>query len=218
MRCRFLAALTLCLPASAALAASVVPMTVATLADHAGQVVSGEVTAVESYWTGRPARIESRVTFESVSYLKGAHPGAGDTFALTVPGGRVDTFEMRLEGAPRFEVGQSWLLFVLPAYRTHPVVGISQGAFRIARDADGVERVERDGRAVLGLDGQGFVRLADAARAEGDAPHPAALTRGEFVELVAPILAASRDHALAEPAGRRLPVRYTPGTLQEAAR
>ena len=206
-----LVAAALSLSASAS-ASSVVPMTVPMLADHAGQVFWGQVTEVRSYWTDEPRRIESQVTFTSVTYLKGALAGADDRFTLTVPGGKIGRLEMRIEGAPRFAVDESWILFVLPTYKTFPVVGLSQGALRIAAGPDGVERVYRAGHPVVGLDEEGFVQVAGIEAQAALAAE--ALPYERFVEQLAPILAASRDHGLTEPAGRRHRVRYTPRPLR----
>lgn len=174
--------------ASAAIASSVVPMSVATMADHAGQVITGDVVALRSYWIDEPRRIETEVTFAGVTYLKGAPADADGTFTLRVPGGTIGDLQMRIEGAPRFAAGETWLLFLLPTYKTFPVVGIDQGAYRVVHDADGVDRVHRGG-------------LPDGE------PQPA-LSYAQFAGQIAPILDASRDHGLTEPAGRPAPVRH----------
>jgi hypothetical protein len=215
------------LGATPAVATTVVPMTVGSMADHAGQVIAGDVIEVRSYWTGDRRRIESEVVFANVGYLKGAPAGAGGTFTLTVPGGAIGALEMRIAGAPQFVVGDSWVLFLLPAYKTFPVVGLSQGAFRIVPGPDGVERVHQAGLPVTGLDAGGFVEVATADAApralESGRPgsrvtvHPVpagtALSYGEFVNLIQPIVRDSRHHGLKGPAGRPVPVRYTPVRL-----
>jgi hypothetical protein len=207
--------------ASSAAASSVVPMTVETLADHAGQVVVGRIAAIRSYWAEDPRRIESEVTLEQVEYLKGGLPANRSTLTFTVPGGAIDGFEMRLGCAPAFAIGEKWLLFLLPTYKTFPVVGISSGALRVVADHQGVERLsDSHGAAVRGLDERGFITFAqtaaplpvahlhdatdarvsfDAARAEP----VEAMRLAEFVNLIGPILAQSTDHRLSVPAGRR---------------
>ena len=202
-------------------ASTVAPMSVATLADHAGQVVVGRVAAVRSYWADNPRRIESEVTFVGVEYLKGRLADSTDRFTLIVPGGEVDKLRMTVCCAPELRVGEKWLLFLLPTYHTHPVVGIYQGAFLIKPDADGVERVvsRAEGRetGVAGVGADGFVRYAPSAAADpqellqgaehmrlvtprAEAAAPIAYT--DFVAQLAPVLAASRDHQLTAPAGR----------------
>ena len=211
-------------------ASTVVPMTVETLADHAGQVIVGTVSSVRSYWADNPRRIESEVTFGQVEYLKGALPDARDEFTLIVPGGTVGEMSLAVCCAPQFNVKEKWLLFLLPSYKTFPVVGLYQGSFIVQADADGIERVSHRRHDVLepvtGVGTEGFVQYSvnhdssvhdhlQAAHSlrlkEGSASTPAtpALTYAEFVDLLRPILAASRDHELTQPAGQRVLLEYT---------
>ena len=145
-------------------AGQVVPMTLSEISDLAGQVIVGEVASVRSYWAERPRRIESEVTFKGVEYLKGALPDSTTTFTLIVPGGRVDEWEMRISCAPIFATGEKWILFLLPTYKTFPLVGLNQGGFRVEQDAEGVARVyDASQRAVAGLGPDGFVQVMNAS-------------------------------------------------------
>ena len=218
-----------------ACAGNVVPMTAATLADHAGQVIIGTVLEVRSYWADDPGRIESEVLWGQVEYLKGALAGADDRFTLVVPGGAVDGMHMAVACTPRFQVGERWLLFLLPTYKVFPVVGFEQGAFRIETDAEGVARVfSEHSQAIAGVSADGFFRVANSRparntnlpvardRADVTLPLPIqqdepALSLAEFRELLAPVLAQSRDHGLSEPAGKRARVTFTPVPLKHAA-
>ncbi len=216
-------------PVSSAGASTTAAMPIQSLADHAGQVIVGEVTSVRSYFAGNPRRIDSEITFNNVRYLKGPHPGATRRFRLIVPGGTVGTFQMHISDTPRFEVGETWLLFLLPGYRTYPVVGLSQGAFQIRAG-----RVFRGDLPVTGLDENGFVQVAqpDTGRHRDLGAGPAAsgplradvgavpdaLTYRRFERVLRPILRASRDHKMVRPAGQPLAVRHTPGPLKTARR
>lgn len=209
-------------------AGEVAPMTVRELADFAGQVIIGRVTAVRSYWAENPRRIESTVTFDNVAYLKGAVASSSTSFALTVPGGEVGTWEMRVGCAPTFAVGEKWLLFLLPTYRTFPTVGLSQGAFRVVADSAGVDRVYTAvGLPLAGIDERTWVRplqtpaispkercvSADRVRLQTPSARDViapSLPLAEFLDQVRPILAASRTHHLIGPAGQRETVHYTP--------
>ena len=211
-------------------ASTVVPMTVETLADHAGQVIVGEVSSVRSYWADDQRRIESEVTFGQVEYLKGALPDATDEFTLTVPGGTVGEMSMSVCCAPEFKVDEKWLLFLLPSYKTFPVVGLYQGSFLIQADDKGVERISHRRHGALepvsGVGADGFLQCSvkhdSSAHAHLQAAHnmrlkeesadaqaTPALTYAEFVDLLRPILAASRDHELTQPAGQRVLIEYT---------
>lgn len=217
---------------AAAQAAHTVPLPIAELADHAAQVIVGEVAAVRSYWAENPRRIESEVAFVRVEYLKGAPAGGAPEFTLIVPGGQVGEMRMRLCCAPEFATGQRWCLFLLESSLLHPVVGLNQGAFLIAGDAGGVERVHNaDGQPVLGFDEDGLVRIGGEVQAHAPVTRAAnnlrilprepvaavpARTLTDFLVEVQPVVAASRRHALQAPAGRYTPAPFTVTTLKVA--
>jgi hypothetical protein len=213
-------------------AGTVVTMPTNRIADLSGQVIQADVTTVESAWAENPKRIESVVTLKNVSYLKGAHPDASDTFKLTVPGGTVGDMQMRICCAPEFRAGERWILFLLPTYKTFPVVGLNQGALRITSDKDGVERIyDFAHRPITGIDPDGFFAVARPAADRPlpvAAPHPTVRPRAldggraeplsidELTNLLRPILAASRDYKMTEPAGKRILVQYRPVPLRRA--
>ncbi len=218
------------LPIPGAFASTVVPMTVHTMADRAGQIVAGRIATVRSYWADRPRRIETEVTLEQVTYLKGGHSEASGAFTLVVPGGTVGETEMRICCAPVFRSGEKWVLFVPPSYKTFPVVGLFRGAFRVTTDPTGIERVYSSAaQPALGMAPGGFVRVAGGNMDPHDRLiaavnievrsrpslwlDPPAISFEDFRSLIQPILDASRDHHLIEPAGRRIPVVSTPTTL-----
>jgi hypothetical protein len=212
------------LGASGAAASTVLPMSIHTLSDHAGQAFVGRVSAVQSYWAGDPKRIVSAVTFSQVDYLKGRSLDATDTFTLIAPGGTVGSTRARVCCAPVFDVGDKWVLLLLPSYKTHPVVGLYQGAFLVRPDDQGVERVHRRRHGVLepvaGLDTEGFVQVTRPTRVSAHdrlvsathvrlVPPPTArsgaakaMRLDDFLAAIRPVLAASRDHELTGPAGR----------------
>lgn len=197
-------------------ATSVAPMSVPVMADYAAAVIVGEVASIESHWTAAvPWTIESTITLRQVEHLKGAHAGARSTFTLTVPGGAIDGYRMRIAGAPEFAPGETWVLFVLPQWRVHPVVGIMAGAFRAEADAKGGPlRVHQDGRPVAGLDESGFIVTSAAGVAADARP---ALTLDEFLAMIGPPVRASRAHHLDGPAGRRVAADWTAVPLRPAA-
>jgi hypothetical protein len=225
------AALAVC--AEITLASTIVPMNTAGMADHAGQVIIGQVDAVRSYWLDNPRRIESEVTFEQVTYLKGRLPDSTAKFTLRVPGGTVGSARMAVCCSPDFAVGQKWVLFLLPTYKTHPVVGLYQGAFLVQPDADGVERIYslRHGmlEPIAGMSADGFIqrgsgkprtkdltitdRLRAASRVRPRAVRTAedgpaqAMRLTDFLDRIRPVVTASRSHHLTEPAGKPVGVR-----------
>lgn len=218
-----------------AFASQVVPMSIEQLADHSGEVIVGTVANVTSQWRENPRRIESLVTFEGVSLLKGDRTLPDNKFTLTVPGGSVGEFQMRVCCAPEFAVGDKWVLMLLPTYKTYPVVGIYRGALRIVEDGDGVERVyNAAGRSVTGFDESGhFVIDGKAQRhaaehlvAENGAHVRAVAAREsssikamrltEFVDTLTPVLAASRKHSMDRPAGTPVRADLSPVTLKQS--
>jgi len=221
--CLGCALVAVCAVAALSPASTVEPMNLDTLADLAGQAIVGRISAVESYWTAdTPRRIESRVTLEQVEYLKGAPADASTTFTLIVPGGRIGDTRMQVCCTPTFTVGDKWVLFLLPQYRTFPVAGLFQGSFLARPDEHGVERIHhmRHDRLepVTGFDEEGFARVArtsdvhaeqrlvgaNAARLKPAATTTAApaMALDDFLMQVRPILNRSRAHDLKAPAGR----------------
>lgn len=211
--------------ADSALAGSVLPMDLPSLADHAGQVIVGTVASVDARWAANPRRIESVITWEGVTYLKGALLDSTDRFTLIVPGGRVGDKAMQLCCAPTFVAGQKWLLFLLPRYHNFPVVGLYQGAFLIEADERGVERLARTRhgitRAVVGLDASGMVRLAGHVESssrvhlraatglrivtpsdDARATSKPAMSLDSFIKTLRPILDRSMVHPLTASAGQ----------------
>ncbi len=217
------ALVAVCAVAALSPASTVEPMNLDTLADLAGQAIVGRVSAVESYWTtDTPRRIESWVTLEQVEYLKGAPADAATTFTLIVPGGQVGDTRMQVCCTPTFTVGDKWVLFLLPQYRTFPVVGLFQGSFLARRDENGVERIHhmRHDRLepVTGFDDEGFARVestsdvhaeqrlvgSNGARLKPTETTTAApaMALDDFLQQVRPILQQSRAHDLKASAGR----------------
>ena len=77
-------------------------------------------------------RIETIVTFEVGTYLKG---GPGETLTFRVPGGQVGRFRSVMVGAPVFESGDEAVLFLTQRQDGAPrVFGLNQGVFRVQRD------------------------------------------------------------------------------------
>ncbi len=223
----WLSSILACVLGTSASGTSVVEMDLAGLSDHAGQVFSGTVKAVRSYWADDPRRIESVVTFEQVEYLKGVMKTSLSTCNFVIPGGTVGQTKMRIGGAPTFEIGERWILFVLPRYRTFPVVGVHRGAFRIIPDASGTLRVfSASQQPITTIDSGGRIQTV-GCRVDAVDDHPracpdgapevseasVAMTLRNFLARVQPTLERSRDHRLVEPAGKRTPADHSPVPL-----
>ena len=85
--------------------------------------------------------------------IKGAHHD--DTYALQILGGVVDHEHLHVPGAPVFEEGETYTLFVKDNGTVmFPLVGVTQGQFRVQRDPSSETEflVAADGRLVVGID------------------------------------------------------------------
>ena len=84
-------------------------------------------------------RIETIVTFEVETYLKG---GSGETLTFRVPGGQVGRYRSITVGAPVLDSGTEAVLFLRKPDNGLPYVfGLNQGVFRVQRDAQTQRRL-----------------------------------------------------------------------------
>jgi hypothetical protein len=98
-------------------------------------VVRGRVVATTGRWTADHQTIETLVTLEAETYLKGA---LGETVLFAVPGGRLGRYRNIVVGAPTFAVGERVVVFLDMRGPSVPfLVGFSQGVYRIAASSDG---------------------------------------------------------------------------------
>jgi hypothetical protein len=105
------------------------------LARDARAIARGRVAAVDAQWTADRRTIETLVTLEVDSYLKGA---LGATVQFRVPGGSLGRFRSIVVGAPQFAVDDRVVVFLGARGPSVPyVVGFSQGVFRVVRSGDG---------------------------------------------------------------------------------
>ena len=168
----------LCLLTGAVCAAAVaparatvlLPADLPTVVREAGVIVHGRVIDVRSALVGPRRTIETFVTLDVVEPLKGA-PGA--TVMFRVPNGQVGRYRRVLVGAPEFEDGDEVVVFLRGRAPAIPVLfGLSQGLYRVARDAEARPMVApppataRDGagRIVRGDPGRRPVPLAAFVR------------------------------------------------------
>jgi hypothetical protein len=136
MRTVFIATLLVALAAlSDPLGATVVvPADIGELARDARVIVRGRVVAVDGRWTEDRRTIETLVTIEAASYLKGA---LGPTLQFRVPGGDLGRYRSIVVGAPLFAVDEQVVVFLGANGPAVPyIVGFNQGVYRIARSAD----------------------------------------------------------------------------------
>ncbi len=127
----FAAALCLLAPVLAE-ATVVLPLDFRQLTSKATAIVRGRVISLTPQWATERHGIETMVTVEVESYLKGDF---GPQFTFRVPGGRMGRFRSVTLGAPVFREGEEVILFLGATGPAIPhVVGFNQGVYRITVD------------------------------------------------------------------------------------
>ena len=118
---------------TASLSASVaIPAEIRTLVADAQAIVHGRVVRLQGRASGDGLGIETLVTIEAESYLKG---DLGKEVTLVVVGGEFGRYRSVVSGAPRFTEGQEVVLFLGGKGPALPhVLRLSQGAFRVSVD------------------------------------------------------------------------------------
>ena len=107
----------------------IVPADLGELARDAQAIVRGRVASVEARWTDDRRAIESIVTLDIESTLKGSF---GADVQFRVPGGQLGRFRSLVVGAPAFRVDDRVVVFLVAWGPSVPyVVGMSQGVFRV---------------------------------------------------------------------------------------
>jgi len=98
-------------------------------------IVQGRIVDVRSYETAGRRTIESLVTVQVVSALKG-QPGTTAFFKL--PGGQVGRYRRVMVGVPQFTPGDEVVLFLKGSAPAVPMpFGLTQGVYRVSRDVSG---------------------------------------------------------------------------------
>jgi hypothetical protein len=136
---RFLITVIFCVTSVAGRATVLVPADLGELSREARAIARGRIVAVDAQWTDGRRTIETIVTLECETYLKGR---LGDTVQFRVPGGSLGRFRSIVVGAPQFVVGQHVIVFLGARGPMMPyVLGLSQGLFRIAQTSGGEQMV-----------------------------------------------------------------------------
>jgi hypothetical protein len=95
-------------------------------------IVYGRVADVQAEWSDDRRRIDTVVTLEAATYMKG---GPGGVVTFRVPGGEIGRFKNIMVGAPEFHPGEEAVLFLTAqAPSVAHVFGLNQGVFRVRVD------------------------------------------------------------------------------------
>jgi hypothetical protein len=130
-------------------------------------IVYGRVADVHAEWTDDRRQIDTVVSLEAATYLKG---GPGELVTFKVPGGQIGRYKNVMVGAPEFHAGEEAVVFLSArGPSVAHVFGLSQGVFRVHVDA-------RTGARVV---------TPPVLMATSDAPEP--LTRGAAGRMPLPL-------------------------------
>ena len=95
-------------------------------------IAYGRVIETTVEWSSDRKHVDTLVTFQVGTYLKG---GPGETLVFKVPGGTIGRFRNVLVGAPQFTAGEEAVLFLNSRGREYPAVfGLNQGVYRVTLD------------------------------------------------------------------------------------
>jgi hypothetical protein len=125
---------------SVASATVLVPAELTEIVGGSGIIAHARIVDVRPQWADGRRWIDSVVTADVVSYLKGG--SSEETITFKVPGGRLGRYRSVVVGAPQFVRGDEAVLFL----KTHgdelpDVFGLNQGVFRIRIDSVTGQRV-----------------------------------------------------------------------------
>ena len=120
---------------SSARATVLIPADLGELSRDARAIAYGRVAALDAQRTDDRGTIETIVTLEVETYLKG---GLGPTIRFRTPGGDLGRFRSVVVGAPEFAIDQRVVVFLGAHGPSVPyILGLSQGVYRVVRGAAG---------------------------------------------------------------------------------
>lgn len=132
---RVLLACATALIATAAHATVVVPADLGELSHDARAIALGRVTAVDGRWTDDRRTIETIVTLDVETYLKGS---LGSTIQFRIPGGELGRYRSIVVGAPELTVDERVIVFLGATGPMVPyVLGLNQGVYRVVPNGGG---------------------------------------------------------------------------------
>jgi hypothetical protein len=122
----------LCVLPAALRATVLIPAEFREIVNGADIIAYGRVAEMSVEWTDDRKRIDTLVTLQVGTYLKG---GPGDTLVFKVPGGTIGRYRNVLVGAPQFTEGEEAVVFLNVRGSDLPFVfGLNQGVFRVRID------------------------------------------------------------------------------------
>lgn len=128
------------------------------LINESDGIVLGTVNNVESHYS--PDReIYTFVTLKQLNIICGRY--SQDTLVIRLKGGQVENEVLTVEGSPQFNPGDRVVLFLKRnGYNIVPIVGWTQGVFRVINDKTTGTEVIHDyqGNRVYGIEGKNILK------------------------------------------------------------
>ena len=122
-------------------ATSVLQVDVEQLLNDAAVIFEGEVIASEARWNADNTYVSTWVTFQVIDVIKGELPSA--TITQSFAGGTVADTTLQVSGMVYPQLGEKGIYFIENPERqqVNPIVGWSQGHFKVKKDKQGRERM-----------------------------------------------------------------------------
>lgn len=181
--------LACCLVFAAALpraaATTVIPPSFSQLVAQSDYIVRAKVKSVNSEWRidGANRHIVTKVELDVSEVIAGTPP---QPLVLEMLGGRIGEDEMRIEGAPKFQVGDEDILFVHGnGLQLSPLVAMMHGRYPILHDAaTGRAYVAREGKTPLYNENDVSLPLKAASAIKSAQPAALPLSPEEFANRI----------------------------------
>jgi hypothetical protein len=158
---RLFATLIVCAAPIALAATVLLPAEFREIVSGSDVIVYGRVSATEVRWSDDRKHVDTLVTIQAGTYLKGR---GAEALVFKVPGGTIGRFRNVTVGAPTFSVGDEAVFFLNTRDRDMPAIfGLNQGVFRVATDAASRRRVVTPPLMSRGV-GPETVKRGDPAR------------------------------------------------------
>ena len=132
-------ALIVCIIPIAGSATVLVPAEFREIVTGADIIAYGRVVETTVEWSDDRKRVDTLVTMQIGTYLKG---GRGDRLVFKVPGGTIGRYMNVTVGAPHFTEGDEAVVFLNVRGTDLPYVfGLNQGVFRVTLDSQTKRRI-----------------------------------------------------------------------------
>ena len=129
---------------------------------NGSQIIAyGRVVDTSAEMSDDRKRVDTLVTLQVETYLKG---GPGPTVVFRVPGGQVGRYRNVMVGAPIFQIGDEAVFFLTARGESTYIFGLSQGVFRVRQDQETRRRIVVPPALIARGDAQEVVVRGSAAR------------------------------------------------------